>query len=250
MIKSRLILYGSLIFNILFILFFIALLWKNNEDNSTFISGRSDYFDQYKYFFVDNNRINFISQKMSGSYSEASEKGIYAIANMGDLDQFISKHALDSLMYSYTNGILFLEQANLEKYDPDYVFTLLEWADQFKFWSKISSEHQFLFEAISSYWYNEIALLLSQESEADPKVRNSYKFRFLSERCNQNNYHVNIPETKIEKVQKNFLRGNWNHLISATWNDTSIGQKVLLLLLGLLTFLAYLNLFLNFIKRK
>lgn len=250
MASLKYILYGSLFFNVICITIFGSLLYKSQDDNLIFDSVNINHFSKYNTFFIENNKIKFTVTHSFDENISLHQKNVFSINSLTDLDACLSSLPIDSILVKYTSDIYLKEKVNIDNFNIDYILMLFEWAEQFKYWAKINWHYQFLFEAISSFWFNEIALILSQQSEVNPQIRNSPKFIFLTEKCAQNDYFVNIPETQLEKVQKNLIRGNWTHLISSAWNDTSFIQRSIFFSFLVFTLIAYYNLIFTLSNRK
>ena len=78
-------------------------------------------------------------------------------------------------------------------------------------------------------------------------------FRVLVSRCAQNDYHVSLEFTALEKVVSYFIDGKYSYVWGRIWLRTSLGQKTMIFFAFSITLFSYIiSLFLlyRFVKFK
>jgi hypothetical protein len=158
-----------------------------------------------------------------------------------DKQQLLSVVLTDSLM-SRIRG-------HYDTYQPDSLLLLMDWVESFRHYANAQAEYAFLYNVIYGYWGSFISNQLSAYTRANSKLKYDFRFKILESRCAFNRLTVAPKVTSIEKVIYNILGSHWSHLFDASWNQSSLIQKILFSILFLLTIVAYGCLFV-FLKRK
>ncbi len=122
------------------------------------------------------------------------------------------------------------------KYQPDSLIYLMQWAERFQYYAEIDNKNKILFKVVYDYWMNFISDKLTGFSKETPSLKYAFKFKFLVAKCSERKYNIGLKVTATEKVIDNLVRSKWGHLFDASWNQASLLQKILLSLL-VITFL-------------
>lgn len=248
MFKLRFIFLGSIFSITSFLLYKIHLEFLGTAADSTFNKINSQDFNlNYLIFYLDNDTIKF-KQATEGRVKKALKAPLYYIGDYNEVSKIPKDLLFEEVIDGFTKNLLEKEGLYFKVYNPDFLLMVISWAEKFKYWAEISNNNDVFYEAISYYWFNEVALRLTAYVKDEPSLTNSFKFKFLLEKCSQNNFLVNIPETSIEKLQKNFIKGNFKHLISASWSDIKIWQKIVILGFVMFTVSSYLFFILYLLK--
>jgi hypothetical protein len=218
--------------------------------DSTFNKINSQDFNlNYVIFFLDNDSLKF-KKATEGRVKEEFKVPLYYIGDYNGVSKIPKDLLFKVVIDGFTKNLLEKEGSYFKVYNPDFLIMVISWADKFKYWAELSGNNDVFYEAISYYWFNEVALRLTAYVKDEPSLTNSFKFKFLLEKCSQNNFLVNIPETSVEKLQKNFFKGNFKHLISASWSDIKIWQKIVFLVFVMFTASSYIYFILYLVKLK
>ena len=133
----------------------------------------------------------------------------------------------------YTDSLL--AKKGTENYDT--LNSILIWANSINNYSEIGTKNKFLYKSISNFWYEKAAEIL--ENNSDDK--NTFKHKYLVQKCIEQEYYPDIKTTNIEKVINNIVESNWYYLLNRIWNRTGIIFKITLLIIGTITIISYIN---------
>jgi hypothetical protein len=131
----------------------------------------------------------------------------------------------------------------------DSLYAVLQWAEKFGACAEIDKQNRILYQSIASYWLTYISNRLSKISAEKPSEKYKFSFRYLLARCDEMKFTAGVKVTEMEKVVDNLTRNKWAHLVSASWNQTSILQKILFLVIFLITLFGYYLIVLKFLKK-
>jgi len=124
-------------------------------------------------------------------------------------------------------------------YCPDSLLVLIQWAEKFQNYAELDPDNELLYQSVYHYWMDSIANTLQNFSEEMPSRKYDFKFKYLSTRCKEQRMSIGTKITSAEKGINNLIYGKWGHFINATWNQTSLLQKMLFLLIGSITLYGY-----------
>jgi len=120
-------------------------------------------------------------------------------------------------------------------YKPDSLILLMQWAEKFQYYGEIDKNNELFFSSIFDYWLNYICTKLSNYASQKPSLKYDFKFKFLVAKCIEKRYNPSVKVTSFEKFVDNMIQSKWGHLANATWNQTSLTQKIVLVLFFVLT---------------
>jgi hypothetical protein len=118
----------------------------------------------------------------------------------------------------------------LQKYQPDSLLVLLQWAEKFKTYAEADQDNKIFYESIYNYWTDTISHILSRTGTKTSSIKYNFKFKYLQTRCIEQRVSPAIKKTSFEKAYENLIYNKWGHLINASWNQTSVIQKIVFLL--------------------
>jgi len=125
--------------------------------------------------------------------------------------------------------------------DLDTINQIMVWVDQLNF------KDSDIEDPVSLYWYNQFSSHLSNLAKLNPNSKYEFKYRYLSQRCNEKLVLVNTGNSNFEKVILNIIDQNWSYLFNRFWFSTSVLFKIILLV-GLIPLLILLTLGVKYIK--
>ncbi len=171
---------------------------------------------------------------------------IYAIEkNITELDS-LTKNGFAS-QNILSNAFTGQPKPHFDTSNLDSLNMILNLADEYRIYAKFSKAHSSLFESIADFWYSNTVTKLNAKTEQNKKQKYDFKYRFLIQRCANNNYFKSQKKSLPEKVLLNIIDQKWAYLIHRFWNSTSILFKTVLLTLFLIsifiTFISFKNLF-------
>jgi hypothetical protein len=138
----------------------------------------------------------------------------------------------------------------LKKYDPDYLLSMLQWSEKFKAYAQVEPENYDLFISVYDYWFTQISDKLVDYSKIDNSCKYEFKYKYLVARCNEKKHSVGLEVTKTEKFLQNLIDNKWDHLMNASWTQSSKLQKILFFAIIIFTLYAYYLLFKKIINRN
>jgi hypothetical protein len=203
---------------------------SNPESILLFINGanESDLISKFSYdsYIKNRNTINRASLK----------KDIKVLDSIFTKDKLQNKKLLSNAL----TESLFKEKKNVfEVYHPDELIKLMQWAEQFGYYTSMDPENDILYSSIRDFWMNQIANSLAAFSWVESSVKYDFKFRYLKTRLSEHGYDFGPKVTSMEKVIYNLIDSNWSHLFEASWNQASDLQKVLFFIVFIVTIYAY-----------
>jgi hypothetical protein len=134
-------------------------------------------------------------------------------------------------------------------YTPDTVLSVLNWAEKVSDRAMSDPRYGDLLSAVSDYWFNHIAVRLSLLQNGQKDIKVDFRYRYLAQRLSERGYLVNTSDSKLEKFKKSLVSGKWQHLVSATWNDSNFIMRISYILIAILLFMGLDSLYI-FIKKK
>lgn len=138
----------------------------------------------------------------------------------------------------------------LASYDPDYLLSLMQWGEKFKAYAELDKENYYVFDGIYGFWMDKISNKLVDYSQEDNSLKYEFKFKYLAVRCNEKKHSVGLAVTKTEKFLQNITYNKWNHLLNASWAQSSNLQRIIFSLLIIFTLYAYFLFFKKILNRK
>lgn len=115
----------------------------------------------------------------------------------------------------------------------------LQWVNGFKYYSKMFPENNTIQLSVYDYWMNNIANYLTIYSQKHKSAKLNNLFSYLVNQCEENSYNVSVKVTSIDKVIYNFTHNYFGHLINASWVQSSLYLKLILVLVFLITIFCY-----------
>jgi len=150
-----------------------------------------------------------------------------------DISQRTLSNALTQVLGEREKGVL-------KNYEPDSLLRLIQWAEQFDYYSQFDSAGELFYQSVYQYWFDIVTNKLKEYSNETPSLRHSFKFKYLVGRCYERRFSTSVKITDFEKFVDNVLYSNWGHLINATWTQSSWSVKAgLLLVFVLIVYGAY-----------
>lgn len=138
----------------------------------------------------------------------------------------------------------------LHPYNPDSLLVLVQWAEKFQHYAEIDPANDILHESIYNYWMDKVSNQLGKFSAEESSRKYDYKFKYLRSRCIEKRFVPAIKVTSEEKAFNNLVYGNYGHLLNASWNQTSILQKAVFVILVLLTLYGYICIIKQHVNKK
>lgn len=171
--------------------------------------------------------------------------------DLNDLDSvFKDKAVVQQFIFTVLTDSLFMKNYNNREVNLDSLNVTLQWAEKFKYYGEADSDNQILFQAIHSYWLSKISNILTKYSEDNDSKKFNFQFRYLVAKCNEKRFNVSVKVSSLEKFVQNILENKWAHLFEASWNQSSLFQKIAIFLLFVLTGYAYFKLFKFYFDKK
>ena len=176
----------------------------------------------------------------SNNYQEAKsiQKDLIFLDSIIKDKYFVRKFMSKVLTDSLNNQIYKINvNSNL-----DTLNLILQWTEKFKNYgeSDPSPENQILFKTINSYWSKKISKTLGQYSEINVNAKYNFHFRYLTAKCNEKRFNVSVKVTSIDKLIQNVLENRWAHLFEATWNQSTVFQKIIIFIFFAITTVSYI----------
>jgi len=122
----------------------------------------------------------------------------------------------------------------------DTLLNLFYWADGLNQYKPTNSNNKVLFEVISSYWYSKIAVSLGNMAKTSPKVKYSFKFRYLLQRESENKYYAGISNDNIEKFMIRLLETRIGYVIGRIYLEANYLLLGLIILVLIITCISYM----------
>jgi hypothetical protein len=159
------------------------------------------------------------------------------------LDTLSGDHytSLSIFLLAYTDSLLPQLQTKLKEFNADTLSKLLMGIEGYKHYAKLPGANQDFYGGMYHYWMDEISNRLDKYSKVDPNLKYNFKFRYLSEKCNENNYVVAPKVTESEKIVNNIADSKWSYLYKRIWS-TTVAKRILFFSIFILTILAYISL--------
>lgn len=173
----------------------------------------------------------------------ANFRSIKTISN--DLQILDSVNAFDKRENQKTISRLLTTELGLRStayfntYCPDSLLVLIQWAEKFQTYAEQDSDNKLLYHSIYHYWMDSIGHCLQKFLEEKPSRKYDFKFRYLRTRCKEQRISMGTKVTSTEKGINNLIYGKWGHFINASWNQTSLLQKIVFLLIVSFTLYGY-----------
>jgi hypothetical protein len=143
------------------------------------------------------------------------------------------------LSKAYTDSLFENEKSAFSAYNPDYLINLLQWTESFRYAALIDEENEILYASIFDFWLNKITSNLVSYSTENVSIKYDFKYRYLESKCTEYGFTFGTKVSSLEKVIYNIVDSNWMHLFDASWNQSSILQKIIFLLILIITCFGY-----------
>ncbi len=124
--------------------------------------------------------------------------------------------------------------------DLDTINKIMVWVDQLNF------KESDIEVPINLYWYNHFSNHLSKLAKLNPNSKYEFKYRYLSQRCNEKLVLVNTGNSNFEKVILNIIDQNWSYLFNRFWFSSTVIFKIILLV-GIIPLVIVLTLGIKYI---
>ena len=185
-----------------------------------------------------------IKSNCLGNYSEINKitNYLYLISDSFTIQNIVYNTLTDTLLkYKYNNNL---------NIPLDSMISLYQWVVGLNYMSKIDLNNQLIYEGAFLYWNGKISTYLNNYSKENTSKRNKFKFKYLVAKVEENGGSVSVKQTSTDKFVSNLIESNYAHLISATWNQTSIIQKIIITILTIITIYTYFYTIKKMIKNE
>lgn len=144
------------------------------------------------------------------------------------------------LSIAYTDSLFEIEKNSFSTYNPDYLIELLQWTESFRYAALLDAENEILYASIFDFWLNKITSNLVAFSTENHSIKYDFKYKYLEAKCAEYGFTFGTKVSSLEKVIYNIVDSNWMHLFDASWNQTNTLQKLIFLLLLIVTCFGYI----------
>jgi hypothetical protein len=127
----------------------------------------------------------------------------------------------------------------LQQYRPDSLLQLVQWAERFQNYAEADRPNAVFHKSIATFWLTYVSNKLAAYAKNKSSLKYDFKYKYLVGRCYELKYSTPVIVTKMEKVINNLIGSKWGHLTDASWNQASWLQKIVFLILVLITLYAY-----------
>ncbi len=164
---------------------------------------------------------------------------------ISDLDSISKDHMLNQqvLSIALTEKLDERINSNFEKYNPDSLITLIQFAEKFNLYSETDRENAILYRSIYEHWMDYTIKKLDFYYNENLSIKYNYKYKYLVSRCSEKTYYGAVGKTQFEKVVNNVIEKNWSYLFNRFWIATSAPFKTIGFLLMLITLYGYICIF-------
>ncbi len=171
--------------------------------------------------------------------------------SLAQLDSFSGDAGTNREMLSgvLTNKLSAKWEAKYNNYNPDSLLNIVQWAEDFRAYAQIDPGNDIFYESVVSYWLSYVTNKLAHFSQKKGSIKYSFKYKYLVARCHELKFTTPVKVSKTEKVLENLTAGKWAHLTDASWNQTSLLQKLVFLALMLITGYGYYLIITKIIKK-
>ncbi|MDC1362176.1 hypothetical protein N8203_03630 [Crocinitomicaceae bacterium] len=160
--------------------------------------------------------------------------------------------AEDSLTEILTNNLFEKNQKDFSGFNPNQLMKYIVFAERMST-QNTARKYKYFFQGVHYYWFNKVSNKLNALVHENSDYRFNPMYRVLVSRCAQNNYHISLEFTALEKVTSYFIEGKYSYVWGRIWLRTSVFQKTIMIIGVLFSFISYiltLNYILRFIKVK
>jgi hypothetical protein len=138
-----------------------------------------------------------------------------------------------------TNKLNAKIDGSFKEYNPDSLLVLIQWVEKFLNYAEADRSNATFYKSVTSFWLSYVTNKLTVYSKEKSSVKYNFKYKYLVARCHELKFTTAVQVTKTEKVIGNFLGNKWAHLTDASWNQSSLLQKMILLMIAIITFYSY-----------
>jgi len=131
------------------------------------------------------------------------------------------------------------QSSKFNAYNPDSLYSVIQWAEKYNYYSLIDKKNEILYKAIYDYWINIISNKLEDYYKENNALKYDYKFKYLITKCAEKGYSSSIGSTNFEKILINIGENKWSYLLNRFWNGTGLFFKLPLFLFLLITLYGY-----------
>jgi len=163
-----------------------------------------------------------------------------------DLNCLDSKFSFDSSMNrqvlseALTSKLEKRVVAYFSGYQPDSLIVIIQWAEKYRNYAELEPQNELFYKSIYDYWMGKVASTVTAYASEIPSRKYNFKFKYLLNRCVEQRYSPGTKVTSGEKAFNNLIYNNWGHLINASWNQTSVLQKIVFFTFFVFTLIGYL----------
>jgi hypothetical protein len=147
-----------------------------------------------------------------------------------------------------TDKIYAKDSAKMKIYDLNILAARIQWAEKFESYSQIDSLNRDIFEGVYDYWMSLVSTTLGKYSYESQEIKYSYLYSYLVDRCNERRFSVTVKMSKFEKFIYNLATQKWAHLLDASWNQASLGFKIVFFLIVIISLFGYYTLIEKILK--
>jgi hypothetical protein len=141
------------------------------------------------------------------------------------------------LSIALTNKLEERLKPSFDKYNPDSLIYLVQWAEKFNQFKDFDRANAKLYRVIYKHWIQFVANKLRESYDREPKHKYDFKFQYLTSICQSKNLTPPIGNTAFEKVIYHLITKNYTYLFRKFWYDTGFLYK--LAVVAFLSFTCY-----------
>lgn len=116
--------------------------------------------------------------------------------------------------------------AYFDIFKPDSLLRIIQWAEKLNFYSKIDLNKAILYQSIYTHWMRFVSNNLGNIYHNNPDIKYDFNFKYLNNRCKENQFGCSVNFTDSEKITNNFVESRWDYLFRKFWYDSKIHHKV------------------------
>lgn len=148
-----------------------------------------------------------------------------------EAEAFLFPVLTDSLKVKY--------KAAFNRYDMQVFMNMLAMAESYLVFRN-DKKFRYFFVGVHRYWFDQISNTLEDMLLVDPNVKFDPDFRILVSRCAQNDYHIAIEFSWLDKVTAYLIEGRFSYVWNRFWLRTSTAQQFVVITFFSVTLILYI----------
>lgn len=219
----------SIIFNCYFI--FSVISFSSNENNdftNQFNSENNNSLINPEDFFENKNK-NVIDLK-----KVRNAKLIFSPQKLNQLINYSLRNTNDSLEVSIYYVKNFLPKILKSEIPLEYNFEVynafINAGIRYKEASTFLSTNEIIFNSFHQIIFEDIANKLTINQKNNLSLSNSLDFQILVNKCIENNFFPDLHESSSDKFLKTLLEKDYFHLLNTSYQKSSLGLKLIVLI--------------------